>query len=646
MLVEARRLAIEAGDTGLFENSVAAIAEAFAVVELQMLAEGWEELLRKSRPLAVNKLVAEHALAKLEDEVSREDFDQASRLSKLALDAARKSRDNAVLKLAVDRDKRLATEQQQWQAMQAAFNTLKQQPDDPAANLLVGRNLCFVKGEWERGLAMLAKGSDAVLKDLATQSQTAPTAPAAQSELGDAWWKAAEAAKGNSKTELQAGAGYWYLMALPNISGLGKVKLEQRLKQIGLTVAANPSSGQPTRSLPTSPAGQPAAGLHPADAIAGGGHFYKAFTENISWNEAKLKCEKMGGYLVCITSAEENNFVIQVVESFIGQNMLGTENKKYYLGAFLENDEWKWVNGEPFNYTPNALSKDPARPYLRHARDRWMIASNVSTLVSGYVCEWDANTATKQKSPGLPVAKLQSERQIAEALWAARCRIALEVQGKRTGYLQEGATLPTTDFSVVEVRFDHNEQLGDQAIPALRGLPKLDKLMLNCRYVTDVGMASVAPLRGVRDLTLDGSQITDEGLSALKSLENLELLSMKSTAITGSGLASLRGHSKLRHLDLNSCRNFGDQGMTHLATLKSLGRLDLRNTQVTDAGIASLRGLKNIFQLEVSPATTDASLGVLTTFVGLKRLQLRDSQISDAGFAKLKAALPGCDVSR
>ncbi len=40
---------------------------------------------------------------------------------------------------------------------------LKESPDDPAANLAVGSYLCFNKDQWERGLPMLAKGSDPAL---------------------------------------------------------------------------------------------------------------------------------------------------------------------------------------------------------------------------------------------------------------------------------------------------------------------------------------------------------------------------------------------------------------------------------------------------------------------------------------------------
>lgn len=59
----------------------------------------------------------------------------------------------------------------------------------------------------------------------------------------------------------------------------------------------------------------------------------------IPGTDAKRKCEQMGGHLVTITSREEDKAVIRAVESVIGANLLGTNFKKYFLGAHLENDE-------------------------------------------------------------------------------------------------------------------------------------------------------------------------------------------------------------------------------------------------------------------------------------------------------------------
>ena len=42
--------------------------------------------------------------------------------------------------------------------------------EDPAANLVLGKQLCFIEANWPEGLACLVKSNDALLKDLAEKS--------------------------------------------------------------------------------------------------------------------------------------------------------------------------------------------------------------------------------------------------------------------------------------------------------------------------------------------------------------------------------------------------------------------------------------------------------------------------------------------
>ena len=51
-----------------------------------------------------------------------------------------------------------------------ADEKLKTNPDDPQANLALGRYRCFAKGDWEAGLPLLAKSGDAALASLAKKA--------------------------------------------------------------------------------------------------------------------------------------------------------------------------------------------------------------------------------------------------------------------------------------------------------------------------------------------------------------------------------------------------------------------------------------------------------------------------------------------
>ena len=78
----------------------------------------------------------------------------------------------------------------------------------------------------------------------------------------------------------------------------------------------------------------------PKDAVAFRGNHYKAFLDTSStWWEAKFACDDIGGELVVITTAQENEFVRRMAKG----NLI-------WLGGTDEFEEgtWTWDNGEAF----------------------------------------------------------------------------------------------------------------------------------------------------------------------------------------------------------------------------------------------------------------------------------------------------------
>ena len=75
------------------------------------------------------------------------------------------------------------------------------------------------------------------------------------------------------------------------------------------------------------------------------GHHYKLFDKSMTWAEAKAYCEKLGGHLVTITSAEEQTFVEEYVKK-------GSRNF-YWMGAKRNsyNRFSTWITGETISYT-------------------------------------------------------------------------------------------------------------------------------------------------------------------------------------------------------------------------------------------------------------------------------------------------------
>ena len=74
------------------------------------------------------------------------------------------------------------------------------------------------------------------------------------------------------------------------------------------------------------------------------GHTYQRIDSGMTWQEAKVYCENLGGHLVTITDADEQNFIENSILSSATKN-------NYWLGGH-ENDDgsWYWVTDETWDY--------------------------------------------------------------------------------------------------------------------------------------------------------------------------------------------------------------------------------------------------------------------------------------------------------
>lgn len=122
------------------------------------------------------------------------------------------------------------------------------------------------------------------------------------------------------------------------------------------------------------------------------GHMYYVYTgTSVTADDAENKCDAAGGHLVSITSAEEQDFVLGLLNDS-GQS-------KAWIGATYYSDgTTKWTTGESISYVPSGSKK----PYSYHYRTtmkattgQWVPESTVSTQkYMAYICEWDTSTET------------------------------------------------------------------------------------------------------------------------------------------------------------------------------------------------------------------------------------------------------------
>jgi hypothetical protein len=105
--------------------------------------------------------------AAVDDAVDDDDYSTAQKLlAELRAEAKRKG-DHALLTESLETGKEVARLSREFGKISKYVKTLKERPKNGKASLAVGKYYCVVKGNWSRGLALLASGEDATLAALA-----------------------------------------------------------------------------------------------------------------------------------------------------------------------------------------------------------------------------------------------------------------------------------------------------------------------------------------------------------------------------------------------------------------------------------------------------------------------------------------------
>jgi hypothetical protein len=235
LLDEARLAAARIPDAALGLEIVDQIARDYDVNALALKIETLEKSRHaKQTPVTAGQLV-DTALALLKEVEAADDYkgsEQILATARAAVPLAAGQPKGADVNQAA---RRLESLRKAFDALAGARAALAKDPKEPAANLALGKFYCFELLDWDKGLPLLARGSDPVLKALAEQEKGEPAEGTAQAALAKAWYKAAEKA-GPEQEACKRRAYHWYVEALALLEGTDARTAEQRvqllLKQI------------------------------------------------------------------------------------------------------------------------------------------------------------------------------------------------------------------------------------------------------------------------------------------------------------------------------------------------------------------------------------------------------------------------------
>ena len=207
----------------------------------------------------------------------------------------------------------------------------------------------------------------------------------------------------------------------------------------------------------------------PTDAATYNGHSYRVYNTGMTWQEARVFCENLGGHLVTVTSLGE--------QSFIEGLLYNSDKTACWIGLTDENsyNDWRWITGEPFQYSnwregePSHVDKwGEAEQYVglwvtREGFGEWNDFSNTGnpyTNQIGLICEWDTVSKysdwaepeiKKAEEMGLIPDKLQNTdltKPITRAEFAAVC---VKLYEKLTGIVTVAGRNPFSDTNDPDV---------------------------------------------------------------------------------------------------------------------------------------------------------------------------------------------------
>lgn len=227
MLKLAIDIAVQAADTEIVTEAIDMMDQQYEIdepaVRLSALSSTVKRINVSTEPAALDAVV-QYSLAAID----RNDYESALTLLGGSTIYFREPSSRRTLNNLISRVRLLRS---QYDNVSEHLDTLEDQPDDPEANLAVGKYRCFGRDQWPIGLRNLANGSDERLKAIATWELAGAEKGEQQVRIADGWWAYAESIEGEEARLSKLRAGAFYRLAASSLQGLQRAKAAARFRE-------------------------------------------------------------------------------------------------------------------------------------------------------------------------------------------------------------------------------------------------------------------------------------------------------------------------------------------------------------------------------------------------------------------------------
>lgn len=214
MLGQAGNTAMARGWVGLAYHIATEISRQFEVDSFALKLKTIEVAAKAAETPTANAIGVLQALALADRAVMEGAIEVASKASNQAALLARKTKDKSLIARTERHKLGLRGRSARHLAYKSALLELKKTPEDRASNLLAGKYEVLALGDWEEGLAKLARSGESRLVEVAGLEAAARVDLSQLAPLAVAWWQAAEAEQDAFfQGECRLQARYCYLRA-------------------------------------------------------------------------------------------------------------------------------------------------------------------------------------------------------------------------------------------------------------------------------------------------------------------------------------------------------------------------------------------------------------------------------------------------
>lgn len=600
----ARALAIEADEFQLTFSVIDELVARFELDKCELKAAALTAGSKELRSVIAQRGFCELIVESVDDAASEEQFDAATKLVPLLSASASKIKDASVRKEFLARHSELKQLQTQWAAIAKAKSALEKTPDDEVANGTYGRYLCLLAGNWEKGLPILAKGTDPTLSKAAQQELKEQITPEERLGLADVWWTVGQAESGIAKQNLLLQAKVNYEKAANELKGLSRTKADQRVDVI---TKLYPNEVQ--RQV------QNARGKTFGDLKANG----QSVTKPTSPNKpiGKTTSRPKNGNEASKSEGIDRD-VAQRLKSIKGQCTIGIKPVGTENMTFLS--QKSPLPETPFLITHLGFySRNMGRDDLSKADFQQM--AKLSGLENVF-----ANGIEIPETFWLNSLSLNSLQQL-HLVGAGASDTTIAALGKPL-------RLRGLDVS--------DSAVSDVSLERIAAYPALDSLGVNRTRVTGKGLKMLSQ-SSLTQLKAESLGLKDADLEAIAGMSRLESLLLADETFTGEGFQSFKGRCPLKQLHLQNVR-LTAAGVERIAEISTLQSLTLRQSEVNAPLVKVLSERARLQTLNFHESIIpEAALSSLASSPVLKHLILWGTKITGAGF---KGHVPQLTVSQ